>query len=341
MPYLCAFLCWLLSGCLFAESGQDPVSTDGDWTPEVHSLPAGWPAQRWPADNPYSADKAILGRRLFFEKQLSRDSTISCASCHRPAEGFADAGRTVSLGIFGQPTTRNAPTLSNLVFSEAFLFEGGVPTLELQALVPILAHNEMDITGAEIETRLKADTAYPRLFRRAYGNGPITLSGVTKALATYQRTLISYRSPFDRWKAGDNSALSPAARRGADLFLGERGDCWHCHAQPLFTDGGFHDIGLDSLPLDVGRAAVSGLSSDEGKFKTPTLRNVQVTGPYMHDGRFATLREAVEFYNTGGKPHKNRDALMRPLGLTPDEVSDLVAFLEALTDSTFLSQTGP
>jgi cytochrome c peroxidase len=221
------------------------------------------------------------------------------------------------------------------------MFEGGVPTLELQALAPLFAENEMDMTGTEIEARLATDSTYIRLFRQAYGEGPITLAGVTKALATYERTLVSYRAPFDRWQAGDTEALSAAAQRGAALFLGEKGDCWHCHAPPLFTDRSFHDIGLDSAPVDVGRYLVTGRDADIGVFKTPTLRDVGVTGPYMHDGRFATLRQVVEHYNTGGKPHANKSAVVRPLGLTSGEIDDLVAFLESLTDSVLLAQTAP
>jgi cytochrome c peroxidase len=179
------------------------------------------------------------------------------------------------------------------------------------------------------------------LFRQAYGEGPVTLAGVTKALATYQRTLISNRSPYDRWTGGDKNALSAAAKRGEALFTGEKGDCWHCHAPPLFTDGKFHNLGLDSILADPGRALITGLSADEGKFKTPGLRNVAMTAPYMHDGRFATLEQVVEHYNSGTSLHLNTDALMRPLGLTPQEVSDLVAFLEALTDSAFLAQKAP
>jgi cytochrome c peroxidase len=295
----------------------------------------------WPSENPYTPAKAILGRRLFFDTILSRDRSTSCGSCHHPDQGFADRGVVLSLGVDGQRAHRNSPTLTNVGLNTSFLFEGGVPTLELQALAPLFAENEMDMTSTLIETRLAADTMYVRLFRQAYGEGAITLSGVTKALATYQRTLISARAPFDRWKAGEVTAMSESARRGATLFLGEKGDCWHCHAPPLFTDRSFHNIGLDSVLTDLGRALVTGRSVDEGAFKTPTLRNVGVTAPYMHDGRFATLRDVVNHYNAGGKPHANTSALIRPMGLTAGEVDDLVAFLEALTDSAFLASPKP
>jgi cytochrome c peroxidase len=333
-----------LAGCLPdapADPAPDPGYTDGDWVPQRPVLPKGWPEIPWPRDNPYSSAKAVLGRRLFFETALSRDRTVSCGSCHRPSQGFADAGRVLSPGVSARETHRNVPTLANAAFGASFMFEGGIPTLELQALAPLFAENEMDMTTAEIEARLAADTLYARLFRQAYGEGPITLSGATRALATYQRTLVSYRSPYDRWIAGDENALSPAARRGEALFVGEKADCWHCHAPPLFTDGGFHNLGLDSVSGDLGRMRVTGQPADEGKFKTPSLRNVAATPPYLHDGRFATLTEVVDHYNAGEAIHPRTDALMRPLGLSSREVQDLVAFLEALTDSTFLRQEAP
>jgi cytochrome c peroxidase len=338
---LCSVL--VLGGCLFQDDATptETVIADGDYVPEVPRLPAGWPALRWPHDNPFSPAKAILGRRLFFDTILSRDRSVSCASCHHPDQAFADQGVVRSVGVHGLLAHRNSPTLANVAYNTSFLSEGGVPTLELQALAPLFAENEMDMTGTEIEARLTVDTLYVRLFRQAYGDGPITLAGVTKALATYQRTLISARSPYDRWQAGEVTALSESARRGAELFLGEKGDCWHCHAPPLFTDRGFHSVGLDLVLSDLGRALVTGHAADEGKFKTPTLRNIAVTAPYMHDGRFATLRDVVDHYNLGGKAHPNSSPLMRPLGLTSHEVDDLVSFLESLTDSSFLASPRP
>jgi cytochrome c peroxidase len=333
----------ILGGCLFQDDGSasDAVVADGDYVPRVAQLPAGWPAVSWPHDNPFTPAKAILGRRLFFDTILSRDRTVSCGSCHHPDQGFADPGVPRSIGVHGLRANRNSPTLTNMAFNTSFLSEGGVPTLELQAIAPLFAENEMDMTGSEIEARLAVDTLYIRLFRQAYGDVPITLAGVTKALATYQRTLVSTSSSFDRWQAGETSALSASAQRGAALFLGEKADCWHCHAPPLFTDRSFHNIGLDTVLTDLGRALVTGQKSDEGKFKTPTLRNVGVTGPYMHDGRFTTLRQIVEHYNNGGKSHPNTSPLLRPLGLTTGEIDDLVSFLESLTDSAFLRSTKP
>jgi cytochrome c peroxidase len=344
---LLLFLClWTLglAGCLVdkaEEPERDPGYTDGNWTPERPVLPNGWPALEWPRDNPYSSAKAVLGRRLFFETTLSRDHTLSCASCHQPGSAFTAAGRTFSFGVSGIPMHRNTPSLANIGFGKSFMFDGEVPSLELQALKPLLAEDEMGMTAGEVESRLGADTLYVRLFRQAYGKGEITLAGVTKALATYQRLLVSYRSPYDGWKAGDEGALSAAAKRGEALFMG-KGDCWRCHAPPLFTNGAFHNTGLDSVITDVGRKLITGLAADEGRFKTPSLRNVGMTGPYMHDGSLLTLADVVEHYNAGRVPHPNTDTLMRPLGLAPGEVSDLLAFLESLTDSSALmADQGP
>jgi cytochrome c peroxidase len=341
-----AFLCacvLFLTGCLADnDSGEpDPGYSDGDWTPVRPVLPKGWPAPQWPKDNPYSSAKAVLGRRLFFETSLSLDTTISCGSCHQPTAGFADAAKRISNGVQGHFTKRNSPSVANALFGSSFMLDGGRPTLESQALAPLFAANEMSMTQGEIEARLAADTAYVRLFRQAYGEGPITLSGVTKALATYQRTLVSYRSAYDRWQAGDEDAVSPAAKRGAALFAGAKTNCRHCHAPPLFTDGDFHDLGFDSALTDRGRAIITGNDNDAGKFKTPSLRDVGVSAPYMHDGSFGTLQEVVEYLNAGTGSRPGTDALLHPLGLTEDEVLDLVAFLESLTDSTLLLESMP
>ncbi len=292
---------------------------------------------KWPADNPYSAAKVDLGRELFFDGGISRDSRISCAWCHAPGTAFADNHHSpFSGGVDGVETRRNTPTLANLGWSGRLMYDGIAGSLEEQALLPLLNPLEMDSNRDSIESYLNADSAYVVLFRRAFGKGPATLERVAKALAAFQRTLVSHRSPYDRWAEGDSAAMSPAARRGAALFLGERGGCFRCHAPPLFTDGGFHDIGLDLTPVDSGRAGVTGLSADLGKFKTPTLRNVSRTYPYMHDGRFGDLENIVKHYNEGGKPSPNRDFRIVPLGLDEEEIRDIVAFLESLEDPDFI-----
>lgn len=330
-----------LSGCIVDrdDDAHAPPVTDGDYIPVKPVAPAGWPEILWPADNPYSPEKDVLGRRLFFDEGLSKGADRACMWCHAPYMAFSDIrAEALSIGTNGGVTARNSPTLTNVAFASVFMHDGRFASLETQALGPLFDHNEMDMTEAEIVSYLQADTAYVRLFHQAFGQGPVTLQGVTKALATYQRTLISDRSPYDRWQAGDTSALSPAARRGEALFRSPRLNCASCHVPPLFTDGAFHNIGLDSPAGDVdsGRAAVTGRASDIGRFKTPTLRNIAVTLPYMHDGRFESLDLVLAHYDEGGKNHPVKDARIRPLGLTPGERADLLAFLEALTDTVFL-----
>src|SRR5690606_38690871 len=217
--------------------------------------------------------------------------------------------------------------LVNVAFGSSFMLDGGMATLEEQALGPLLAPDEMNMTAAEIEAVLAGDSGYVAGFHAAFGPGSLTLANVAKALATFQRTLISARAPYDAWQAGDSTALTAAQRRGHALFVG-KGNCVACHAPPLFTDGLYHNTGLDAVIADSGRFGVTGLLEDAGKFKTPTLRNINVTRPYMHDGRFNELRDVVEHYNAGGQAHPGQDARVRPLGLTHAEMKDLVAFLE-------------
>jgi len=332
----------VLTGCL---SGEDPdrnggletVLSDGDYTPEVPDLPSGWPALRWPSDNPFTPAKAILGRRLFFEINLSSDGTVSCTWCHAAGHAFTDKHRVdFSTGVGGVFTSRNSPTTVNMGFATTFMFDGSESSLEEQALRPLLSPHEMNMTIPLIESRLTADTMYVRLFRQAFGPGRVTIDNVARALATYQRTLVSFRTPYDAWAAGDTTALSETARRGARIFLGEKGGCARCHVPPLFTDGQFHNVGLDGIPRDSGRAIVTKFAPDIGKFKTPTLRNISQTGPYMHDGRISSLEHVIMHYNEGPAGVGGADSLLRPLGLNEFEIYELVTFLEALTDEAIM-----
>ena len=330
----------LLSGCLLdrSRSGPEPVVSDGDYHPVRPVAPQGWPAIEWPDGNPYTPEKDVLGRRLFFDGRLSRSLDRACSWCHGPNAAFADMhGERFSTGVGSGITTRNTPTLTNMAFSRSFMLDGSAASLEEQALGPIFAPHEMGADEAVILARLEADTAYVRLFRAAYGDGPITLDRVVKALATYQRTLVSHRSAFDRWEGGEATALSASALRGRDLFLSPALACASCHAPPLFTDGGFHNVGLDVVYADPGRAGVTGVAADSGKFKTPTLRNIAATPPYMHDGRFRSLEDVVAHYDSGGRANPHADSRIRPLGLSEQDRRDLVEFLQALTDSVFLA----
>lgn len=287
-----------------------------------------------PEDNPQTPAKVELGRRLFYDTRLSKDGSVACASCHKPEFAFSDGGKPVSTGIFGRKGLRNAPTLTNVAFRRHLFWEGRSPRLELQAVGPLTAHDEMGLEPEELAQKLGAIPEYARAFQEVFGQPP-SLKAVTYAIAAFERTLVSYNSPFDRYQAGDDSAMSQAALRGMELFFSEKGDCFHCHVGPDFTDDEPRNTALYTVYKDIGLARATGKDEDVGKFKTPTLRNVALTAPYMHDGSIQTLREAVQHYNRGGEPNLNADALIRPLGLTDSEVDDLVAFLESLTDRSF------
>ena len=273
-----------------------------------------------PEDNPLTKEKAALGRELFFETRLSRDGSLSCATCHDPKRAFTD-GRPVAIGVFGRKGTRRAPTLINRAYGKAFFWDGRNATLEEQVVQPILNPAEMDLPLDEAVARLQPH--YPGLTTR-------TLS---HALASYVRTILSGDSPFDRYVAGDREALSEDARLGLRIFRG-KGNCTSCHLGPNLTDERFHNTGVgysDERFADLGRALVSKLPEDEGAFKTPTLREIARTAPYMHDGTLATLDDVVEEYDRGGKRNPRLDPEIRPLHLTPEEKRALVVFLRALS----------
>ncbi|MFK7971839.1 MAG: cytochrome-c peroxidase [Bacteroidia bacterium] len=292
-----------------------------------------------PDDNPLTIAKVNLGKKLFYDSLLSRDYTVSCSSCHHPDKAFSDP-RAISLGVEGRPGTRNAPGLMNVLFGKSFFWDGNTATLEEQALIPIEADFEMDNTVEEVVRRLNADTAYQRLFGVAFGKAP-DADGIAKALSSFERILITANTPYDQYVLTRNiNVLSREAQRGLALFFDERADCFHCHVTPsIFTDEDFADNGLEFLNGDTGRDLVTGNPDDRGKFKTPTLRNLAFTGPYMHDGRFETLEEVIEHYVSGGANRPTQSPFVRPNVqdslLTDQEKSDLIAFLLALTDSSY------
>ncbi|TNE56610.1 MAG: cytochrome-c peroxidase [Bacteroidetes bacterium] len=279
-----------------------------------------------------------LGRLLFEDPILSSDQTVSCATCHIPAYAFSDTS-AVSMGVYGQKGTRNTPAITNMSARSAFFWDGRAGTLEMQVVQPIENPVEMNLPLPEALTRLQGSARYRGYFEAIYGRLPDTLT-LADALASFVRTLETGNSPFDRWMQGDASAISASARRGHRIFI-NKGKCFDCHFSPDFTGDEFRNIGLYDgvMDKDPGRFAVTRDSSDLGKFKVPGLRNVAVTGPYMHDGSFKTLREVIDYYDNPNafKPHALfRDTLLaRPLGLTEEEKQDLEAFLEALTDDRF------
>lgn len=302
--------------------------------------PLGLPPVPVPKDNPPTAETVALGRQLFFEPKLSADDTVSCASCHNPKAGFADP-RRFSEGVEGKSGTRNAPTAVNSVYNATQFWDGRAATLEEQAAGPIANPVEMNQAHELCAAKLDKDPVYRELFQKAFGPGAITMDKITKAIASYERTLVSGNSPFDRYQyAGDKKALSPAAVRGLAVFKDtKRGNCATCHTigdkDATFTDGKFHNIGVGLSPegelLDLGRFAQTKIESDKGAFRTPTLRNIAQTAPYMHDGSQKTLRDVVDFYVGGGSANQHLDKEIRELKLSGQERADLVAFLEALT----------
>lgn len=286
-----------------------------------------------PFDNPITPDRTELGRRLFFEKRLSRDGSVACASCHVPARAFTD-GRPVAVGVGGRVGRRNAPTLLNRAYAAPLFWDGRARSLEEQALVPMESPVELGSSHDDIVSRLSTIAAYRRLFRQAFGSDEITIERAAAALASFQRTLVSGGSAFDRFVVlGDSAALAPEARRGFELFRGEAA-CVVCHDGLLFSDQRFHNTGVawrNGAFADSGRAAVTGRSEDLGAFRTPTLRDVALTAPYMHDGSLAALEDVIAFYVRGGTANPRLDPAMQPLDLNAADQRALVAFLRALT----------
>jgi cytochrome c peroxidase len=296
----------------------------------VDDVPFGLSPRIVPKDNPLTQARVDLGRRLFFDPILSEDKTVSCASCHRPDHGFASPDAQPR-GIRGQKTTRRAPSLLNRAYGSAFFWDGRAASLEEQALHPIANPTEMGTSVATIVKRLQSDTKYKAAFAEAFPDD-VTEVNLAKALASFERVLLRGDSRVDRFrKKGDHAALTPQERHGLWIYE-SKGQCWRCHGGANFTDEMFHNtgIGWGKKPSDVGRAIVTKKDVDAGKFKTPTLRGVTLTAPYMHDGSLKTLEEVVEFYNKGGNANPQLDSLMQPLKLSKEEVEALVAFLKAL-----------
>jgi cytochrome c peroxidase len=341
-------------GLVGAAALADPVAV----------APFAWPMPAWmvpphvPDDNPMSAAKVDLGRHLFHDARLSRDSTVACASCHVQALGFAD-GRPRGLGINDTPSTLNVPGLANVGYLPALTWANPhMDSLEFQALVPLFGETPEEMGGAGQEVaifaRLAADPWYRTAFAAAFPDRPAPdLFTVTRALAAYQRSLIAVNAPYDRYKyRGEVDALSAAAKRGEQLFFDHRFECYHCHSGIHFTNNlrtarqpqgevGFHNTGLyESYPATApGLIELTGRPEDAGRFRTPSLRNVAVTAPYMHDGSIPDLRGVIAHYAGGGRApgHPQKDGMI--VGFTPTEaeIDDLIAFLESLTDRDFLT----
>jgi len=297
-----------------------------------------------PMDNPLIEERVSLGEKLFQEPAFSKDNSISCLACHNPEKGFSDP-RRFSIGIHGDPSTRNSMTLWNLAWKKDFFWDGRAKSLRQQVLLPVQDHDEMDESLGRVATKLKSNPSYPPLFDKAFGSTKIDADRIALALEQFVLSLTSYRSKFDLAMAG-LTQLTPEEQRGFELFMtefeprmGQRGaDCFHCHGGALFTDSQFHNNGLDVSSADPGRAKITGRDSDHGKFSTPTLRNVSLTAPYMHDGRFKTLEEVIDHYSAGVQRSPTLDPNlakhpMDGLGLTSADKKALVSFLKTLTDT--------
>jgi cytochrome c peroxidase len=334
-------------------------------------LPIGISESLWrhriPKENSMSPKKVNLGRALFFDKRLSRDGTVSCAVCHDPARAFTDSN-VVAEGVGAKKGTRNSPTILNSMFSELLFWDGRALSLEDQVSHPLMSSFEMGMdTEQELVRRVSAISDYRRQFRQVFKAEGIRMSTIAKAIAAYERTLLSGNSPFDRFSTGNTAAITATQLRGWELFKG-KAECIECHTysldSPFFTDFKFHNTGAaanDSLfetfvnnlaaspgsatltllahsdgVSELGRYTVTKQQADIGAFKTPTLRDVELTSPYMHNGSLKTLIDVVRFYNRGGTPNSHLDTRMKPLQLTEAEINDLVEFMRALTSADVL-----
>ena len=330
-----AGLC-LLAGC----PSTDPPSTVSDSglvrvggmaVPDIGPLPITVPVP--PTNLNYHA-KVELGKLLYFDGRLSKNNQISCAFCHLPTAGFADP-RPTSIGVDGKVGGRQAPTVFNTAFNSSLFWDGRAGSLEEQVLGPIQNPLEMGETHENVVEKLRKVKGYQEQFRVVFGTD-VSLQGIANAIAAYERTITSTNSHFDQYVLGDKKAMDDAAIRGLALFKG-KARCILCHNGPNFTDYKFHNLGVSQVgpqEEDLGRYYVTQAERDKGAFKTPTLRSISETAPYMHDGAFKTLEEVIDFLDQGGGPNPYLSPLVKPLGLTDDEKGDLLAFLKALTGET-------
>jgi cytochrome c peroxidase len=333
---LAIFLAWLMQTC----GCKAPVSARPIGAPVSINVPLGLPPVPIPADNPPTANSIELGRRLFYDTSLSRDNSLSCASCHDPKHGFSDA-RELSLGVSGKKGRRNALTLVNVAYATQLFWDGRASSLETQVGVPMADALEMNQTHEASVAKLKANSSYKPLFRDAFGTDDITMSRVDNAIASFERTILCGNSAFDQYEyEGRKDALSAAQIRGLAVFKDPlKGNCAACHTigpkYALFTDNQFHNTGEgvgDNEDMgDLGRYDVTKLNIDRGAFKTPTLRDVALTGPYMHDGKLKTLKDVVDFYAGKGNSNPNLDQRMTRIELSGQDRSDLVEFMKSLT----------
>lgn len=329
---LLCFFVLALAGCV----PEPPEPSAGSSSYRIE-LPPGIPDMPMPEDFRMTSQTVGLGRQLFFDPVLSRDSSISCGSCHHQEIAFADFTR-FSEGAQGRMGFRNAPGLFNLAWHDFYNKDGGTATIELQMLVPITDHAEMDFSLREAAERLNRHPKYPQAFDAAFGSQEVTPFTLTRALSAFERSLISFNAPFDRYRYyGETDALTASQVRGKDLFYSSRLKCGNCHSNFDLRQDSFENNGLYAFYADSGRARVTWQAEDHGKFKVPSLRNVALTPPYMHDGSLASLSDVIDHYASGGAQHPNQSPFVSGFSISPQEKADLLNFMEALTDESFLS----
>lgn len=319
----------LLAG-VAAGAKTPPLAPAPEKADQAFALPKQVPQ---PADNTTTAERARLGKALFFDPRLSGNGSVSCASCHNPSLGWSDALGT-GIGINGQRLPRNSPTVVNVAYNTQFMWDGRFPSLEKQAIGPLEAQQEMSADFKHMKLMLDSLQGYRAMFEKAYPGEPMSEQTVAKALAAFERTVVSNGSRFDKWLAGDRRAITVQEWRGFQLFkASDKGNCMACHSGPNFTDNGFHNIGVAQETPDHGRFKVRALPSMKSAFKTPTLRDIELTAPYFHDGSAATLRDVMVHYNRGGDKRAagTISPEVRELNLTDAEIEDMVAFMKTLT----------
>lgn len=321
--------------------GQQTKAKETEFEPllneEIDTLkiPLGLPALPWPKDNPYNKKKAELGRLLYFDKRLSSDNTVSCATCHATPNAFTD-NLPVSRGIHGNKGVRNAPTVINAGYLKELFWDGRARSLEEQCKGPLANPKEMtneqnmELAHQECHKKICSIEGYRILFKEVFGNNECSIDQISKAIATFERTVLSGNSRYDRYLAGDKTAMTKEEIAGYEVFKSAR--CINCHLGPNFNNGKFVNIGvgMDEKDPDLGRYVITKDERDWGAFKIPTLRDVSKTYPYMHDGSHKTLEEVIDYYDKGGIPNKNLHPLIRPLHLSDEDKKNLISFMKAL-----------
>lgn len=312
--------------------GSQPVRGED---PKGVKVPLGLKPLPKVKDNELTPEKVRLGKQLYFDERLSADNTISCASCHDPKKGWSN-GEATAAGVEGQRGGRSAPTIINTAYQRFQFWDGRAGSLEEQALGPIANPIEMNLPIEEAVQKIAGIEGYERQFQKVFGES-VTADNLAKAIAAFERTVLSGNAAYDRYKAGDEAALSGQAKAGMKLFFG-KANCSGCHSGANFTDNGFHNLGVSFLKddPDMGREVISKLGGDKGAFKTPSLREIAQTAPYMHDGSLATLEDVVEYYDQGATPNEYLDEEIFKLNLTKEQKASLVTFLkEALSSSDY------